>query len=65
MSETTKGPQEPLPKFRALPKSIDRSLIVMIVMVIVAGVACWFVEVQEAFMESFSADLVMMMKIVP
>jgi uncharacterized membrane protein YraQ (UPF0718 family) len=65
MSETTKGPQEPLPKFRALPKSVDRSLIVMIVMVIVAGVACWFVEGQEAFMESFSADLVMMMKIVP
>ena len=65
MSETNKGTQPPLPKFRALPKSIDRSLIVMILMVVVAGIACWFVEGQEAFVESFSSDLKMMMQIVP
>lgn len=65
MSETNKGPEAPLPKFRALPKFIDRSLIVMIVMVIAAGIACWFIEGEEAFMESFSSDLKMMMQIVP
>ena len=53
------------PKFRRLPKAIDGSLIVMGVLVIAAGVACWFLEGREAFLESFSSDLVMMGKITP
>lgn len=37
----------------------------MIALVIVAGFACWFLEGREAFVESFSSDLVMMAKIAP
>jgi len=54
-----------MPKFRRLPASIDRSLLVMVALVMVAGAACWLIEGREAFMESFSSDLVMMGKIAP
>jgi uncharacterized membrane protein YraQ (UPF0718 family) len=53
------------PKFRRLPAAIDRSLLVMVALVTVAGFACWFVEGRDAFFESFSSDLVMMAKIAP
>jgi uncharacterized membrane protein YraQ (UPF0718 family) len=53
------------PKFRRLPASIDRSLLIMGALVIAAGVACWMVEGRDSFLESFSSDLVMMAKIAP
>ncbi len=52
-------------RFRALPKQIDRSLLIMGVLVIGAGVACWFVEGEAAFIDSFSSDLAMMLRIAP
>jgi uncharacterized membrane protein YraQ (UPF0718 family) len=55
----------PAPKFRRLPASIDRSLLIMGALVIAAGVACWVIEGRESFLESLSADLVMMAKIAP
>jgi uncharacterized membrane protein YraQ (UPF0718 family) len=53
------------PKFRRLPKSIDRSLLVMGLLVVAAGAACWVFQGRDAFFDSFSSDLVMLTKIAP
>jgi uncharacterized membrane protein YraQ (UPF0718 family) len=37
----------------------------MVALVMAAGVGCWLIEGRDAFLESFSSDLVMMGKIAP
>ena len=54
----------PTQVFRPIPL-FDRSLLIMLGLVLVSGTACWFIAGEEAFKESFSSDFALFVQIVP